>query len=354
MKIKKATHWTEQIELTRPYTISYKTITAVENIFVKLEMENGSYGIGVASPSESVTGESFDDTRKALNAHLEAFLVGKDIRQFQALTRTCQSTFFKTPAAAAAVDIALYDAFGKYLNQPIVKFLGQYHTTLPTSITIGIKSIAESIEEAKEYLERGFKIIKLKIGKTIEEDVACIRKIHEIIKGQMLIRVDANQGYTIQDLQAFVEQTKNIGVELIEQPFLVKNNHQLDSLSPEIKKILAADESLVSTQDALQLAHAQRFGIFNIKLMKCGGITPARTISTIGALSNIDLMWGCNDESCVSITAGLHAAFAAPNTNYIDLDGSLDLGKDLFQSGFTIENGMMRLTEKAGLGVEEV
>ena len=72
MKITKAHFWTEQIQLTRPYTIAYKTIEAVENIFVQLECDNGQYGVGVASPSYQVTGETFDDTRNALSQHLES------------------------------------------------------------------------------------------------------------------------------------------------------------------------------------------------------------------------------------------------------------------------------------------
>ena len=354
MKIIKAEYWTEYIQLTRPYTIAYKTISSVENIFVRLETDNGQWGIGVASPSYAVTGESFDDTRTALQNNLEALTLQRNIYHFEALQRNIHQKLVSTPAACAAVDIALYDLFCKNLDISVVSFLGQYHQVLPTSITIGIKSIEESIVEAKEYLNRGFKILKLKIGKSVEEDVACIQKINETIKGQMFIRVDANQGYQPKDLEAFVHQTQNVGVELIEQPFHHSNDKMLSKIAPDIQKILAADESLVSVEDGFQLAAQPLFGIYNIKLMKCGGIYTSRKIANLAQQAQIDLMWGCNDESCVSIAAALHAAFASPNTRYIDLDGSLDLGKDPFGGGFVIEDGMMRMVEGIGLGVFKI
>ncbi|MCB0841538.1 MAG: dipeptide epimerase, partial [Bacteroidetes bacterium] len=95
-------------------------------------------------------------------------------------------------------------------------------------------------------------------------------------------------------------------------------------------------------------------GIFNIKLMKCGGIHQALRIAEVARLAHCDLMWGCNDESIVSIAAGLHVAFSCPHTKYIDLDGSLDLATDVVSGGFVIREGVMYLTDKAGLGVTKI
>jgi L-alanine-DL-glutamate epimerase-like enolase superfamily enzyme len=95
-------------------------------------------------------------------------------------------------------------------------------------------------------------------------------------------------------------------------------------------------------------------GIYNIKLMKCGGVRQALKIADIAFLDNIDLFWGCNDESRVSITAALHAAFASANTKYIDLDGSLDLAQDIVKGGFILTDGMMSCSDKPGLGLEKI
>jgi len=126
-------------------------------------------------------------------------------------------------------------------------------------------------------------------------------------------------------------------------------------LPPDLKKIIAADESLVSPRDALNLAQKPiAAGIFNIKLMKCAGITKARDIAVIAENADIELMWGCNDESIISIAAGLHTAFSCINTKYIDLDGSLDLATDVAKGGFIIKEGMMSVNGQPGLGVERI
>ena len=112
-----------------------------------------------------------------------------------------------------------------------------------------------------------------------------------------------------------------------------------------------ADESLHDTHDALKLTvDPKPFGIYNIKLMKCGGINAALQIAEIAHLAKIDLMWGCMDESIISISAALHAALASPATRYLDLDGSLDLDRDLVSGGFILKNGSLSVNETPGLG----
>jgi L-alanine-DL-glutamate epimerase-like enolase superfamily enzyme len=85
--------------------------------------------------------------------------------------------------------------------------------------------------------------------------------------------------------------------------------------------------------------------------MKCGGIVGAKEIATIANNANIDLFWGCNDESIISITAALHVAYSCPNTKYIDLDGSLDLAEDLVTGGFEIIEGYMHINDQPGFGL---
>ena len=343
------------LELTRSYTIAYQTIDSVENIFVQLETENGNWGLGVASPGESVTGESFDDCRAALEKNLEPLLISRDIRHLNAIGHELIEKMPQAPAARAAIDIALHDALAKHLGVPLVDMLGRAHQALPTSITIGIKSVEESLAEAAEYIDRGFRVLKVKIGKSPEEDLEVLYKLRENVGGDIVIRVDANQGYSAATFAEFVDKTKNVDIEFVEQPLPANNVNEMLILDESTRRLACADESLLNAEKALEFAHTpQPFGIYNIKLMKCGGIAPALQIADIAHLAGIDLMWGCMDESIVSIAAALHAALASPATKYLDLDGSLDLTRDLVRGGFIIENGIMSLLDKPGLGIERI
>ncbi|MEO7973203.1 MAG: enolase C-terminal domain-like protein, partial [Thermoanaerobaculia bacterium] len=102
------------------------------------------------------------------------------------------------------------------------------------------------------------------------------------------------------------------------------------------------------------LREPRPYGIFNLKLMKCGGISPAQRIAHLAEAAGIELMWGCNDESRISIAAALHVALASPATRYLDLDGSFDLARDLATGGFLLEEGLLRPASGPGLGIEWV
>jgi L-Ala-D/L-Glu epimerase len=354
MKIRFIRAYLKNLALSKPYSIAGYTFSDVENVFLEVELENGIIGIGAASPAEEVVGETCEQTLKNCNSDFFQGLVGRDIRHFRQLIDEVKTHFPKLPGTQSAIDIALHDAFGQFLGIPVVEFYGQKITKLPTSVTIGIMSIEDTLKEAKEYLRLGFKAIKVKTGEDVEQDIERILKLDETLKNKAAIRVDANQGYIFDELKRFLRATQKIEIELIEQPLSVGKETELLLLKKAERQFLTADESLKDAHYALQWAQQpQPFGIFNIKLMKCGGIASALDIANIAQHANIDLFWGCNDESIVSITAALHTAFACSNTRYLDLDGSFDLAEDVVSSGFILENGCMKLNGKPGLGFEK-
>lgn len=354
-RIKDIKVWKENLDNTKPYTIAYKTTDQVESSFVEITLENGTTGIGAGNPSDYVTGETLDSCMNALKETNIQFLIGRDIREINQLTHEVWEKMPKNPAARAALDIAIYDTFTKHLGVPLVKYLGQKITSLPTSNTIGIMNVEETLKEAEDYGKRGFSVLKVKLGINLEEDIERMVKLREKFGDKFTIRIDANQGYTSDKTIEFYNKTKHLNIELIEQPLKAKAIDEMKQLPDEIRKVLAADESLLSPKDAIALIKPPlASGIFNIKLMKCGGVSQALKIADIAALEGVDLFWGCNEESIVSITAGLHTAFACANTKYIDLDGSLDLGRDVVKGGFILKDGVMYCGDKPGLGVERI
>ena len=355
MKIKSIKIWSEDLGNTKPYTIAFKTIDEVRNAFVEITLENGIIGLGAGNPSEYVVGETLAQCLDALQEKNTEFLIDRDIREINLLTYEVWDRFPDNPSARAALDIALYDAFTKFLDIPLVKYLGQKIKKLPTSKTIGIKNVQETLAEAEEYIKEGFKVLKIKLGRDLDEDVERIMKLRERFGTSIVIRIDANQGYSVEQTIQFYGRTYDLDVELIEQPLPAKAINEMKSLPVEVRKVVAADESLITPADAIELISPPKAsGIFNIKLMKCGGISQGLKIADIGLQKGIDLFWGCNDESIISITAALHAAYACANTKYIDLDGSLDLGRDVVKGGFILKDGYMLCSDKPGLGVERI
>ncbi len=355
MKIVAVRAYLKKMALKKPYTIAYNTFSDVSLAFLEIELANGMIGYGSGSPAEEVVGETTAQTVENLNTEFVFNFIGRDIRHFQQIIFESNSQFPHLPGTLAAIDIALHDAFGKWMGVSIASFYGQKMNALPTSMTIGIKGIAETIEEAKAYAAMGFKVFKVKTGLDVKEDIERIKGLYGSFGNDYTIRVDANQGYDLSDLQHFLKATAGYPLELIEQPLPVGKEHDLLQLPMLERKTLTADEALKDTQAALQLAAGdQAFGIYNIKLMKCGGLIGAKEIATIAQNAFIDLFWGCNDESVISITAALHMAYACPNTKYIDLDGSFDLMEDLVTGGFEVKEGCLLINNAPGFGFTKI
>ncbi len=358
MRIRSAAASLEEFALTRPYAIAgQEPVTHVGNVIVRIEAEDGLFGLGAASPGEHVTGETLAACRQALAPPGMEWLSGRDVRTLPALCRESEERFPQTPAARAAVDVALHDLAARSLAVPLVEMLGRAHDALPTSITIGIRPLDETLAEADEYLGRGFRTLKVKIGDSLDEDVERLSRLRERIGARAAIRVDANLGYSLEQTAAFFSRTERLDLEFVEQPVPREAFDGVRSLRPAWSARIAADESLHGETDALALATPPgqpACGIFNIKLMKCGGIWPALRIAAIAETAGVALMWGCMDESRISISAALHAAFASPATRYLDLDGSLDLARDVVDGGFLLEDGLMRTTDAPGLGVRPI
>ncbi len=353
MKIVAVACWKENLALKRPYTIAYHTVSAVENLFVLLKTDDGQYGIGAGAPAPYVTGERTADSLALLQANVETLLVGKDIRHYKSMLKETYERMLHFPAARAAVDIALHDLWGKFINLPLTEWFGLAQYRLPTSITIGIKeTVEQTLEEAREFVDLGFRIIKLKTGHSVEQDIETFRRLREVVGPDIAIRIDANQGYSPEGLQTFAKATEQWKVEFYEQPFPPDRVDWMQSIPNDLAMLCAADENMHDASQAIQLAAAPLpFGIYNIKLMKCGGISEALRIARVAERSGIDLMWGCMDESIVSISAALHTALSSPATAYLDLDGSFDLAHDLVTGGFVLDDGYLSTSQQPGLGV---
>lgn len=352
MQINHVQIWSRDLALVRPYTIAYRTIDSVANFFISVHLSTGVVGLGAGSPAEAVTGENLLASVLELQQQLPGLLKGKTPEE--ALAEPWSKHFPGRPAATVAIEMALFDALAQSQNQSLLEYFGRAIEPLPTSITIGIKNDpAEALAEAREYHDRGFTHLKLKTGRNVASDIEYCRLLREACGPDTELRVDANQGYTTADLARFYEATLDYGVELIEQPLPAGQQDKLRELPWDIRKICAADEGLHTTADLDRLCDPEpAYGVFNIKLMKCGGLREARHIGHHAQELGIELMWGCNDESVVSISAALHTALSLPNTHYLDLDGSFDLAEDIATGGFSVQRGILYPDMRGGLGVE--
>lgn len=350
MKILRTECRVHEMKLTEPYTIAYETITSCSNLFLIAETDAGFRGFGCAAPDIAVTGETADSVMEIYNYHIEPALKGADPFRYARILEDLKGSLHQHPSALAMADMLLYDLVSKSAGVPLYKYLGGYRSSFPTSITISIMSLDDTLRKAANLQKKGFFIFKVKGGLNVLEDVEKIMKLRELLGEDVEIRFDANQGYTLEDAIQFVEKSRPARVELIEQP---TPRDMVELLGQVVKSVhipVMADESLMNVSDALSLTRNDFADLINIKLMKVGGINEAMRINSIVRAAGVEAMVGCMDESALAIAAGLHFALARPNIAYADLDGHLDLENDPTAGAVLLDNGVLRTTEQPGLG----
>ena len=210
---------------------------------MRIETANGLVGLGAASPGEHVTGETLEACRAAITTGNLAWLVGRDARTLPLLCREAASRTAGTPAARAAIDIALHDLVARHLGVPLVEMLGRAHRELPTSITIGIKSVAETVAEGEEYVGRGFRVLKVKIGDALDVDLERLRKLREDV-GPRSRSASTRTSAIPSRRRPASSGTADLAIEFVEQPVPRGAFGEIRPLSPRARARIAADESL--------------------------------------------------------------------------------------------------------------
>jgi L-alanine-DL-glutamate epimerase-like enolase superfamily enzyme len=351
MRITKVSYERHDLKLAVPYTIAYETIDKTSNFILKVETDGKWVGYGCAAPDKAVTGETPDEVEQAIKNEITEYLLGKDPFTYALLLTELKQILGKRASSLAMVDLALFDLISKKAEVPLYKYLGGYRNSIPTSITIGILSLDETIKHAQEYVSQGFSILKIKGGSNVAEDVEKMTKLHETFP-QVTWRFDGNQGYTVAESLQFENETANVGIEIFEQPTKIGAEERLGEVTDKTTIPVMADESLKTLADAFRLAQNERVNMVNIKLQKVGGIMVGTHINSVAKSAKLEVMIGCIDECGLGIAAGLHFALSRPNIQYADLDGHLELLDDPYKDVFILKQGILYPTKNYGLGYD--
>jgi L-alanine-DL-glutamate epimerase-like enolase superfamily enzyme len=349
MKITAVSFERLDLKLKVPYTIAYETVSEASNVILKIETSGSLVGWGCAAPDMPVTLETAEDVITKIESTIKPYLIGKDpfniVKHLNFLKDNGVST-----SSLAMVDMALLDLISRKAELPLYKFLGGYRKNISTSITIGILNLRETIFNCREYQKQGFNIFKIKGGLNLDEDIERLVQARRMLGNNAILRFDANQGYSYEECLDFVDKTKEVGIEIFEQPTKMENEVLLAKVTNNVPIPVMADESIKNLSDAFRLTQSNSIDMINIKLQKVGGIHEANHINSVARSAGVECMVGCLDESALSISAGLHFALSRPNIEFVDLDGHLDFEKDPYQGIFNLKNGVLTPSEDYGLG----
>lgn len=328
---------TFELPLRHTFTISRGSVNVQPTLIVELT-DGTHHGYGEAT-TNTYYGATLEHMADALK-ELRPLLAPIETIEPEQLWQQAAEKLPDNPFSLCALDEAAHDLWGKQQGAPLTQLWGLDTTDCPDSnFTIGIDSMETMIEKMREVPD--WPIYKIKLG--TPRDLEIIRQLRGATSATF--RVDANCGWTVEETIHNSHELKTLGVEFIEQPLPADDWEGCRRVFQQSVLPIIADESCVQEAD---VARCQgRFHGVNIKLVKCGGMTPARRMIEQARKLDLRVMIGCMTESTVGISA---IAQLLPLLDYVDMDGAALLARDI-ATGSRLENGRCLFAQGNGTGV---
>ena len=323
------------LKLKETFTIARDSYNTQETLIIELRDDKFSgYGEATAKAYYGITTQKMIDDIEKVKSKIESLNKLNPSNFWGELYPYFKENMF----ALCAIDIAYNDLFSRKQHKKLYDFWNLSRDNNPKSnYTIGIDSVEKMVGKLKET---PWPIYKIKLG--TKEDIKIITELRKHTNA--IFRVDANCGWSVYETIANSFALKNLGVEFIEQPLKADdwNGHKEVFLKSELPII--ADESC-QVEDDIDRCHNHFHGV-NVKLVKCGGLTPAKRMLLKAKQLKMKTMVGCMTESSIGISAIAHLL---PLLDYVDMDGALLLTNDIAK-GVTIDKGIVSYSKLNGIG----
>ncbi len=339
------------IELDEPFTIAIGKKERIENAVITIVLENGIEGYGEAAPLEPINGENQATALAVLNSCRD-YLIGRDAASYRSISEQLRSIFWPQITARCAIEMALLDAFTRTLDIPLYRFLGGMENRIETDYTIDIVSPDNARADAAALAGEGYRILKIKVGTNPGEDIDRLLAIQDGAPGCQ-VTVDANQGFTPYEAVQFLERLDKHDIRplLFEQPVARHDLAGMKFVRDHTSVPVAADESVFTSADAVQVVRSGCADVINIKTMK-SGLMGALDIAAVARSAHIELMIGCMLESTLSKSASVHLAAGLGGFRFVDLDPHPHPERDPYGGGPSFAAPAYTLTdEHPGIGV---
>lgn len=333
--------------------MSAETITAAQNLLVRVEASDGTVGWGEAASAPAMTGDTQGGLVAAVRDLLAPMLAGKDAKEWRSLRPVLHRALLGNGGAHSALETAILDLVGRATGKRLIDLVARpRRNAVKPMWLLGNKTAEDDVAEAHAKQAAGFDFFKLKIGvKPLAKEIAIAYAVREALPDTPLC-ADANCGLTLAAARAYAEKTRKAGLMFVEQPLAYDDVEGLRKLARGTKVPIGVDEGIHSFADIVTSAKAGAGGV-SLKLIKLGGITAAveagKLCQRLGLSVNIAAKIA---ESSISSAAALHLACAVPKVDWGVSLTHFYLAEDIVRRPLALKDGMVALPEGPGLGVE--
>ena len=327
-------------------------------VIVRVKTEDGIVGYGEAHHALAPT-----VVADIVNYNLAPIVVGQDamaveeiwqkIYVKQGQTHGPGWSFFK---ALSGVDIALWDARGKALKQPVYSLLGGVRKKIRAyagGVCLGYQPPSQLLEEAQKFVSAGWTALKLRLGDSVERDIEQVKYIRKHLPASVDIMVDVNTRYTYLDAQRVIPTLEECGIFWLEEPFTPDNLADYARINASTRIPLAGGENHFTRYQARELLERSAVDIVQPDPCKSGGITECKRIADLASAFRRSFaphtgMSGIDGAAC------LHLLCSTSNALVYESDCAAfnPFRDELVHGGPVLADGFVEPNEKPGLGVE--
>lgn len=357
MKITRVEVQSTRIPAIRPHQMAIGTTYHQENVVVKLYSEEGTFGFGEAPHmvGHSQLGETPHTVRVILRHKLIPAILGQNPSNFENLAHALDKAVPGNARAKGAIMMAAYDLAGKILGIPVSTLLGgRVRDRVPLSWSLPIVDIATAVEEGHKMVERGWRLIKIKVGRpNPADDIEAIRVVRQELGPDIRLRVDANQAYDVKSALRVINEVAPCNLDFFEQPVHRNNIAGMIEITRQSPIPIMADESLQSPAELATIASRRGADYASIYVIGPGGLLSSRKMAIIAEANGMRGYVGGALESAIGAAAGLHLAAASPAIDLgCEVYGQYMLEQDVATEPFPMEDGALLVPQAPGLGID--
>ncbi|MEP1207531.1 MAG: enolase C-terminal domain-like protein [Rhizobiaceae bacterium] len=327
---------------------------AIEIVVVRLTSESGQVGYGEGSPWSVFTGTP-EASYAALDRYLRPHVIGRKLGDFTDCMALYRRAVVHCTEAKAALEAAWLDLAGKILEQPVWALLGeQCRSRIPLSVSLANPNFDDDKALAERLIDDGIGLVKLKTG--FKDHAFDLMRL-EYLKTHcpsLTVRVDYNQGLSVEQAMMQVPEIDQLDPSFIEQPVAHYEYDAMANLRDLTKAPLLADESVFGPHDMKRAIKENICDGVSVKIMKSAGMVQGMEVAEIAGAAGLPAYGGDMFETGLAHLAGVHMIACAPNISLgcEFYQATYYLEEDLLNKNFPIEDGEVLVPNGPGLGMD--
>lgn len=343
-----------RVPLKGTFTTSQSTRTHQKSVVIEMYTDGKMVGLGNVDPSPGYSSETPEEIVACLSDILIPAVINKDPREIVAritdMDRAVEGNFH----AKAALEMACYDLAAKDLQIPVCRLLGgpvcESVSVIPS--WIGHKPSEEGADDAAYWVSQGFTTLKIKVGEGVEEDIDRVRAIRQRVGPDVVLRIDANEGYTPEQAIRAINGFAPYHILYCEQPVSRDDWDGMAQVRRAVDVPLMADEGILGPRDILTAVEKGAADIVKVKVMKNGGLYGTGRMIWLAASVGLKCVLGHGFTLGINSMSEIQLAASLPNVIMpIETTGMLKVVEDIITDPIPVREGSVTVPSAPGLGV---